>query len=102
VRFEVVGRLIGSVVATEAVPVRNLGPGGALIEAPWPLPSDTIYTVRLESASHVTTCDARVRHVTRAADRQGTFLIGLEFLRTDPLLLDDLEQFTALDSLSSE
>ena len=89
-RFEIVGRLRGSLAAESAVRVRNLSRGGALIEAPWSLPPNSVQSVRLESEHHVSKLEARVRHV-RESYVGGHYLIGLEFLTVDGTVADQLE-----------
>jgi c-di-GMP-binding flagellar brake protein YcgR len=101
-RFEVVGTLAGSITTAAAVPLRNIGRGGALIEAPWPLPQDSIHRVRLESESQSSACEARVRHVRHGGDAPRTYLIGLEFLHVDPTMLEEIDRFIASDGASSE
>jgi hypothetical protein len=90
-RYEIVGTLAGSMTVVETLPVRNIGPGGALVEAPWPLPHGSVHLIRLQADSEVTTCEARVRHVRQASDRPGTYLVGLEFVEPDPHALDDFQ-----------
>jgi hypothetical protein len=68
------------------VTVRNVGPGGVLVEAPWPLAERSVHAVRVQQGVTFATLDARVCHVRRA-DGASTYLIGLEFLG-DPSTLD--------------
>jgi hypothetical protein len=90
IRFEVVGTLRGTLAADAALHVRDLGRGGALVEAPWPLEPESVHTVGLDTGALVFTCEARVRHVRRSDDTAG-HLIGLEFLSLDPMQLDALD-----------
>lgn len=90
VRFEIVG-VMHTTVATEVpLGVCNVGPGGVLVEAPWPLQEASVHTVRLALASTLATFSARVCHSRR---REGTssYLIGFEFLADDQPARDSLE-----------
>jgi hypothetical protein len=89
-RFEIVGRLRGTIAAESAVRVRNISRGGALIEAPWTLPQNSVQAVRLESEHHVSKLEARVRHV-RESYVGGHYLIGLEFLAVDGPAAEQLD-----------
>jgi hypothetical protein len=93
-RFEIVGRLRGTLVAEPAVQLHNISRGGALVEAPWPLSHGSVHTLRLESDTHVGTADARVCHVRQQWDT-GRFLIGLEFVGIDAALTEHLERHAA-------
>jgi PilZ domain len=90
-RFEIVGRLRGSLATLEPLKVRNIGRGGALIEAPWSLTHDSVHTVRLASDEQLSMFQARVCHIKPAEDMLGRFLIGLEFLGVDQPILDEIE-----------
>jgi hypothetical protein len=95
VRLEVVGALWGVLEVLETARVLNISRGGALIAAASPLPIDSTRSVRLTVGGEQTVVDARVRH-SRPAGGSTTapsFLIGLEFVSSSPLLdcLDDLE-----------
>lgn len=81
-RFEIVGVMRGTVATDESLTLRNVGRGGALVEAPWPLHENSVHTVRLEADSMLATFDARVRHV-RQPEHGGVYLIGLEFIAAD-------------------
>ena len=90
VRFEIVGVMHTTVATEMPLDICNVGPRGVLVEAPWPLPQDSVHTVRLSLASALATFSARVRHARR---REGTssYLIGFEFLADDQPVLDGLE-----------
>jgi PilZ domain len=90
-RFEIVGRLRGTLVTEERLKVRDSSPGGVLVEAPWPLPVDSVHAVRIESDTHVASIEVRVKHVRpEVADER--YLIGCEFLAQDRPLHEDGEQ----------
>lgn len=96
-RFEIVGRLPGTLTTDREVRVRNLGSGGALIETDAPLQRDTIFNVQLESARGLVALHARVCHVALAA-AGGGYLVGLEFVESDAAAV---EQFIARDVLGN-
>lgn len=77
-RFEIVGRLRGSLATTQPVRLHDISPGGALVELSFALPVDSQHSVKLASDGHVTTVEARVRHA-RPSFEVGRFLVGLEF-----------------------
>jgi hypothetical protein len=85
-RFEVIGFMRATAMVDVPVTVRNVGPGGVLVEAPWPLAEKSVHAVRVQQGVTFATLDARVCHVRRA-DGASTYLIGLEFLG-DPSTLD--------------
>src|SRR5512132_2338566 len=82
-RFEIIGQLWGSLEVTEQLPLRNVGRGGALIEARVPLSADAVHNVRLMLGDQANDVQARVRHVTPVREGAGErYLIGLEFVNT--------------------
>ena len=82
-RFEIVGRLRGTIASHSTVQLRDISRGGALVESPWPLQLDTVHAVRLESHSQFSQVDACVRHVRPAVPGPNHYLIGLEFVSPD-------------------
>jgi c-di-GMP-binding flagellar brake protein YcgR len=97
IRFEIVGRLRGSLAADARVHLQNISRGGALIEAPWPLAQDSVHAIRIDSDEHFATVDARVCHVRQTYTGQ-QFLIGLEFLSIDEALGQHIERLAARQS----
>jgi len=90
-RFEIVGRLRGSVASLEQLPLINLSAGGALIESPWPLAAESVHSIRLKSGAAMQDVMVRVRHV-RPTWRSGEgqrYLVGLEFLSPGNVPHDD-------------
>ncbi len=80
-RFEVIGERWGTLTGTETLRLRNLGRGGALIEAPTAPDSGSTQIRRLVLDTHVTDVQALVRHVSVDPDTHGSrFLIGVEFV----------------------
>jgi len=84
-RFEVIGQMRATATLDEPLRIRNLGQGGVLVEAPWPLTERSVHTVRLQRGLTFATLDARVCHV-RPAEGAPSYLIGFEFLG-DPVAL---------------
>jgi PilZ domain-containing protein len=82
-RFEIVGRLPGTLAAEGQVRLRNASRGGALIETTAPLQRDTVLTVTIESDRRLATVQARVCHV-RPTHLDDGFIVGLEFVGADP------------------
>lgn len=71
--------------------MRNLGPGGALVESVVPLPSGSRLTGRLSLDGHVREIKAEVRHVQEESKTPGDarFLVGVQWVdATRPI--DDL------------
>jgi len=95
-RFEIVGRLRGTLATEAAVRLRDLSVCGVQIEAPWPLPIDTVHRVRLESDTQLSVIDARVRHVRAISERD--YVIGLEFIAAEPAAQDHLHRIVARDA----
>lgn len=81
-RFEIVGELWGTVETFLRMPLRNVSPGGALIQSPIGLPLDSVHHVMLSNEGHQAPASLRVRHVLQSADSDGReyYLIGVEFL----------------------
>ncbi len=77
-RFEIVGRLRGSLATSQPVRLCDLSPGGALVELPFPPAVDSRHSVHVGVDAHMSTLDVRVRHVRPAFD-VGRYLVGLEF-----------------------
>ena len=95
-RFEIIGQLWGSLKTVERIPLRNLGRGGALIESPLPLGSDTLRGVRLVIGDQADDVEVRVCHVT-AVRQNGTdrYLIGLEFVNPGLATLERIDGVVA-------
>ncbi len=67
----------------EALPLINLSAGGALVEAPWPLETESVHSIKLQSGAAVQDAVARVRHLRPIwKSGQQHYLVGLEFVVT--------------------
>jgi hypothetical protein len=95
-RFEIIGQLWGALEAVEQLPMRNLGRGGALVEARLPLPVQSVHGVRLMFADQATNVQAVVRHVTPIDDQSSErYLIGLEFVEPGAVALEQIDRIVA-------
>jgi hypothetical protein len=90
-RFEIVGTLSGTLETTQRLELRNVGPGGALIESKVPLPIGSRLTGRLTLEGQTREVKAEVRHTIGQRVRGGSecYLVGIEWVDT-PTPIDDL------------
>ena len=88
-RFEIVGRLRGSLATSQPVRLHDISPAGALVEMAFPLAVDSRHAVQVSLDHHLATIEARVRHV-RPSFEMGRFLVGLEFTAPDHVPLEAL------------
>ena len=79
-RFEIVGQLWGALETIESLRMRNVSPGGALLESRFALAVDSVHRVRLDIEGQWCDVQGRVRHVEQLQGAIPRFLIGLEFL----------------------
>ena len=81
-RFEVLGRMAGSVASMETLQLVNLGTSGALVESALPLPPNAEFKMQLVLDSHVSEATVKVRRVNEIRRDNGAlrYRIGLEFL----------------------
>ena len=95
-RFEVVGSLSGTLMATQMLAVRNLSCGGALVQSPRPLIPNSKHTIELESAAGTVVLQARV---VRATPSQGSaYAIAFEFVDLHPTALEQIQQMLSLEA----
>ena len=82
VRFEVLGRIAGSLASMETLQVVNLGASGALVESAVPLTPNAEFRMQLVLDGHVSEATAKIRRVTETRREDGVlrYRIGLEFL----------------------
>ena len=95
VRFDVTGRLWASVEFHERVIVRNIAPGGALVEARWLGAHDETRAVQIVLRAGWPEMSAITRHVSRLSEEPGDdrYLIGLEFTHLSPAASENLARF---------
>lgn len=92
-RSEIVGQLWVSLGVVEPMPLRNVGRGGALLEAEQMLPLRSVHRMRLSLDEVEGDIEARVCHVRSAAfEGRQRYLIGLEFLELPTLLAERIER----------
>jgi hypothetical protein len=94
-RFEVGGRLYGSLRFEAVAVVRNIATRGALIETSVSSPFKPVRAVRVTLDEGGPVLDAIVRHVTSsatAADPDDRCRVGLEFIKILPAALPDVER----------
>jgi hypothetical protein len=79
------------------MPLRNIGPGGALIESNVPLPADSVHRLTFRVDRQDAAAEVRVRYVkpTISAEGELTYLIGVEFLNVQPALSGQVERWMA-------
>jgi hypothetical protein len=94
-RFEIVGELWGTLEAVLQLPLRNVGMGGALFESHVPLAPESIHRLTWKCDDRETAVQVRVRHVRtlESADGERGYLIGVEFLTSNPLIADQVQHW---------
>jgi hypothetical protein len=101
-RFELVGELAASLRMVEVLPVRDFSWKGALVESAVPLAVESVQTLRFVSGDVMGEVTARVRHVTRTENADGSerYRIGFEFLEMQPEMREELSRLSgaALDN----
>jgi hypothetical protein len=80
-RFEIVGTLPGTLETWQRSGIRNLGPGGALIESPVALPAGSRISGRLSLRGQIRDVRGEVRHVSPGESTQDgvRYLIGIQW-----------------------
>jgi hypothetical protein len=94
-----VGDLWGTLETVLRLPLRNVSPGGALIESHVALPAESVHRLTFRCDGQDAAAQVRVRHVkpTISPDGERTYLIGVEFLSAHPALVGQVERWTAVD-----
>ena len=95
VRFEVLGRMAGSVASMEALQLVNLGTSGALVESALPLPPNGEFKMQLVLDGHVSEATVKIRRVSEIRRENGAlrYRIGLEFLTLSAEAEEVIDQF---------
>lgn len=88
-RYDIVGELWGTLETVLKMPLRNVGPGGALIESHVALTPESVHRLTFTYDGHDASTQVRVRHVKPSITMEGqrTFLIGVEFVSAHPALV---------------
>ena len=94
-RFEIVGELHGTLEIVLQLPLRNVGLGGALVEADVALAPESIHRLSWRCEGTDTAVQVRVRHVraTASPDRECRYLIGVEFLSLNPIVAEQIQSW---------
>ncbi len=93
-RFEIVGDLWGTADIAASLPVQNLGRGGALLDSPLPLATDSVHWVTAVADGQPHMLQIRVRHSTNVRNRDGQrYLIGVEFLKLSPAVEEAIARY---------
>ncbi|HSL23437.1 MAG TPA: PilZ domain-containing protein [Vicinamibacterales bacterium] len=93
-RFDVVGELWGTLETAQALPIVNIGTGGALIlsEKPWEVGSlRSIVFANLNEIGHA---DVRVRHIAPAVGPARGYAVGVQFVSVSPGLAAEIARWT--------
>jgi hypothetical protein len=98
-RYDIVGDLWGTLETVLRMPLRNVGPGGALVESHVALPTESIHRLTFRCDGQDASTQVRIRHVKPSISTEGerTFLIGVEFLSAHPALVGQIERWMADD-----
>ena len=103
-RFDIVGELPGTLETVLRVPMANISSGGALLQSHVALAPDSVHKVTLSAGGQDFITPVRVRHVreTTSADGERGFLIGVEFIALDPVLLGHMAELMGSADESQE
>ena len=83
-RFEIVGTLTGTLQTWRRLEIRNLGLGGALLEATVPLPPGSRIGGRLALRGRSSQVQAQVRHITTLVEPDtARYLMGVQWDASD-------------------
>lgn len=94
-RFEVAGQLWASVDFGEQVVLRNIAPGGALVETSLTCVSKPIRAAQIAFRERGAELNVIVRHVSPVAappDGSPRYLVGLEFVNVSPAQRADIDR----------
>jgi hypothetical protein len=96
-RFELVGELWGTLETVLRLPIRNVATGGALFESHVPLAAESIHRLTWACGDRDTAVQVRVRHVRpiESADGERSYLIGIEFMASNPLITDQIQAWVS-------
>jgi hypothetical protein len=99
-RYDIVGDLWGTLETVLRLPLKNVGPGGALIESHVALPAESVHRLTFMFDGHDAATQVRVRHVKPmlGSDGRKTYLIGVEFLSMHPALAGQIDRWMSFGS----
>jgi PilZ domain len=94
VRFEVVGRLSGTLELSEPARAVNISAKGVLIRTLWPVPVGSLQTIHLNMEGGTARVSARVCRLARMDPRNGAsaYAVGLEFVSPPAMLTESVAQ----------
>ena len=98
-RYDIVGDLWGTLETVLRLPLRNVSPGGALIESHVALPTESVHRLTFRCEGQDAAAQVRIRHVkpTLSLEGERMYLIGVEFLSMDPAIVGQVERWMAID-----
>ena len=98
-RYDIVGDLWGTLETVLRLPLRNVSPGGALIESHIALSPESVHRVTFRCDGQDAGAQVRVRHVkpTLTMDGERMYLIGVEFLSLHPALAGQVDRWTSVE-----
>ena len=98
-RFEIVGELFGTLETVLQLPLRNVGIGGGLFESHVALAPESIHRLTWKCGDRDTAVQVRVSHVraTASVDGERSYLIGIEFLSLNPVIVEQIQEWLAAD-----
>ena len=102
-RFEVLGRIAGTVASMETLHLVNIGASGALVESALPLPQNAEFTMQLVVDGHVSEATAKIRRVMEIRREDGAlrYRIGLEFLVLSAEAEQVIHQFVTVNQVQA-
>ena len=97
-RFDIVGDLWGTLETVLRLPLKNVSRGGALIHSHVALPPQSVHRLSFQSNGQDLSVPVRVSHIDPqiSADGERTYVIGVEFLSTQPALVELIDRWMAM------
>jgi hypothetical protein len=94
VRYDVVGKLEGTLERSETARLVNINRTGALVETTRPIAVGTIQTIQMTFDGWPTRVNSRVRHLARIGQTpdSGPYAVGVEFLSPPDALVASIVQ----------
>jgi hypothetical protein len=103
-RFEIVGKMTGTLASTQTMQVMNVGVSGALLESACALPQYAEFQVQLILEGHVSEAMVKVKRVVPMRTAPGgppRYQIGVEFLSITPEAEDEINRLI-LDRMAAD
>jgi len=79
-RYEIIGDLWATLIATQSMAVVDLGRGGMLVESPVPLAIGSTQRLRLNIGDETSDVTAVVRHTRTTPRVPAAHMVGLQFV----------------------